>query len=77
MNKGILITWFTTPAIVLVLTCIRSATGMKKAEQSREITLKMLREQDRKERRKLMNIMSEKLPKGVKVYRYSSTPICK
>lgn len=40
---------------------------MKKAEQSREITLKMLREQDRKERRKLMNIMSEKLPKGVKV----------
>jgi hypothetical protein len=49
------------------LTEASGTAGIKKAEQSREITLKMLRDQDRKERRKLMNVMGEKLPKGVKL----------
>jgi hypothetical protein len=36
--------------------------------QSSQATLGMLREQDRKERRKLLATLGDKLPKGVKVW---------
>jgi len=44
-----------------------SINRSKKVEMSSQVTLSMLREQDRKERRKLVSTLTDKLPKGVKL----------